>query len=493
MASELVLLLLRLNLAAGAAILLVLVLRVPMRRIFGARIAYALWLIVPAAALAALLPPRIATLPAQSAAIPQSPAAAETAALASPAADPVAIIAALDPSPAIALIWLLGAIAALILLAIRQRAFTASLGRLSRDPARRRTLRAEAAGIGPALIGSLFPKLVLPRDFEARFDETERHVVLAHEDIHLRGRDPLINFLVAIARCLNWFNPLVHIAAHTLRIDQELACDAAVIARFPNAKRRYAEAMLKTQIAPASLPLGCYWPARGEHPLKQRIAMLKRDLPSEFRAAWGAVAAGVIVLSASVTAWAAQPPSYVEATDGSAVSPAPSTSDARLLQAVWRGDARRLESAIAAGAEVNARAADGTTALVIAARADDIRNLDMLLKYGADPNLTSPGEGNALAAAARRGQLRSVIALVEHGARINEIAPGVGTPLAASVRTGQYEVVKYLVEHGADVNLPSPPQAPWDRWGVERTPLDWAVNGDHGAIAEYLRSKGAAM
>ena len=46
------------NLAAGAAILLVLALRAPARRRFGARLTYALWLLPPLAAAATLLPAR---------------------------------------------------------------------------------------------------------------------------------------------------------------------------------------------------------------------------------------------------------------------------------------------------------------------------------------------------------------------------------------------------------------------------------------------------
>ena len=39
-----------------------------------------------------------------------------------------------------------------------------------------------------------------------------------------------MNAVVEVACCANWFNPLVHLAAHRLRTDQELACDATVIA-----------------------------------------------------------------------------------------------------------------------------------------------------------------------------------------------------------------------------------------------------------------------
>src|SRR5262245_35527729 len=47
------------NLAASAAIIVVLALRKPIRAAFGARIAYALWLLAPLAALASLAPPRV--------------------------------------------------------------------------------------------------------------------------------------------------------------------------------------------------------------------------------------------------------------------------------------------------------------------------------------------------------------------------------------------------------------------------------------------------
>ena len=53
MVAELPSLLMRVNLALGAAILLVLVLRGPVRKMLGARTAYGLWLIAPLAAVAA--------------------------------------------------------------------------------------------------------------------------------------------------------------------------------------------------------------------------------------------------------------------------------------------------------------------------------------------------------------------------------------------------------------------------------------------------------
>src|SRR5687767_69962 len=65
MESEALGLLVRANLAAGAAILLILALRTPVAQRFGARVAYAMWAIVPLAAAASVLPPRTVELLAE--------------------------------------------------------------------------------------------------------------------------------------------------------------------------------------------------------------------------------------------------------------------------------------------------------------------------------------------------------------------------------------------------------------------------------------------
>jgi len=288
------------NLAASAAILLVLALRKPARAMFGARLAYTLWLLAPLAAFASLLPPRVVdiVLPAfeqpaplafepATSAIPIQPPAIDTMAVVSRAEAP------LDAWTIAWLAWLAGAIATLAWQLRNQSRFMAD---------------ARAGFAGPAVAGFLKPRIVTPSDFEDRFDKDERNVILAHETIHLDRNDARINALVALLRCLAWFNPLVHLAAHLMRIDQELACDAAVVERHPRAKAVYAAALLKAQLAARPLPLGCYWPARSEHPLTERIEMLKHPGPARSRRIAGAGALVVVAATAGVAAWAAIPP-----------------------------------------------------------------------------------------------------------------------------------------------------------------------------------------
>ncbi|MCH1932675.1 hypothetical protein L9G16_21260, partial [Shewanella sp. A25] len=86
-----------------------------------------------------------------------------------------------------------------------------------------------------------------------------------------------------------------------MRLDQELACDAATLRRFPKARRLYAEALLKTELAHTPLPFGCRWPAAARHPLEVRLAALKGRARS---GAAGGFAALAFTLAASGFMWA---------------------------------------------------------------------------------------------------------------------------------------------------------------------------------------------
>ncbi|PZQ62551.1 MAG: transcriptional regulator [Phenylobacterium zucineum] len=287
--------LLRSNVAMGAAVLAVVLARGPARRAFGPVAAYGLWAMVPLAGLAALLPRPVDAVEMTATVLA---AAAEAARRSSARPDVV-------PDAALLALWLAGAAVAATVLLARQVRFLRALGRLElgADGA----LRAERAGVGPAVVGALRPRIVTPADFEARFAPDERAVILIHEATHLARGDAAINAVAAGLTCLCWFNPLIHLAARWLRVDQELACDATVLAQRPAARRLYAETLLKTQLATQALPLGCHWPAGGEHPLKARIAMLKAPAPSRRRRLAGLALAGAASLGAACVAWAGQP------------------------------------------------------------------------------------------------------------------------------------------------------------------------------------------
>jgi len=333
--SEALAVLLRVNLAAAVAVTVVLALRLPVRRLFGARVAYGLWMLVPLAAAAMLAPARVVT-------ITQTPMVARIIALPPAAAAASPDAHRVDISPWLLALWGAGVLASLLWLTGRQVQFGRAV---------------QAGRGGPAVIGVLKPRIVLPADFEARYSPRERQVILAHERTHIVRQDPRINALVAMARCAAWFNPLAHLGAHVMRIDQELACDAEVVAAHPAAKRSYAEAMLKTQLAARPLPLGCYWPSQGAHPLAERIGLLSHALPGRSRQTAGAAAVAVLALGGAVSAWAARPPQIVARTAVPAPPPARPVRPAQAL-AIAAVQASQAKAATAAPRETPPRDSD---------------------------------------------------------------------------------------------------------------------------------------
>lgn len=226
--------LLRAQLAAAAGVLVVLALRVPVRRLVGAEAAYKLWRLAPIAALVSVFPSLSEALKAGSATQPPERLLA------------VAMLA----------VWIVGVVGLAGFIALGERAF-------------RR--RARAGLEGPAVMGVFCPRLVIPHDFAQRFDAGERELVLAHERAHMRRGDPRGNLIITVLQVLGWLNPFVHLGAAIARLDQEIACDADVVALTPKARKRYAETLMKAHACTAASPLAC---AFGRHPLVARVRVL---------------------------------------------------------------------------------------------------------------------------------------------------------------------------------------------------------------------------
>jgi beta-lactamase regulating signal transducer with metallopeptidase domain len=485
MASDLLAFLLKANLAMAAAVLLALALRKPVRAAFGARTAYALWLVAPLSVLALLIPPRTITLPAPVAAKPAVIVAVDkTPAEHEPLSKPAAGQGRAQPlGEALLALWVLIALGGLTVQAERQRRFVRSLGKLSASDG---LLWSERPGVGPAVIGALAPRVVLPADFAEQFTPEEQALILAHERSHLAGGDAQINALITAIQCLFWFNPLVHVGAAFVRIDQEIACDAAVLARHPTTRRIYGEAMLKTQLAACAPPLGCHWPASANKQLKERFTMLARHHSSRSRQLAGAAAVAILGFSTAAAAWAAQPAQVVQQTHAQTKSAVARHLGGPLFEAVRAGNLASVRELIALGADVNTVLPGDGSPLIEAARHGRADMVQALLAAGADPNLAVRGDGAPLIQAALSGHLEIVRALVEHGANVEIFVPGDETPLINAAQAGGLDIVTYLVERGADVNraVPSNP-------GQTRSPMSEARRNGHGAVVNYLKSRGA--
>jgi beta-lactamase regulating signal transducer with metallopeptidase domain len=145
----------------------------------------------------------------------------------------------------VAAIWLLGALLVLLRLAVG----TWRVGQLAREGARIEDgvwlsltqrlanrlgvtrplilLRGEKLAV-PVTWGIVYPAVLLPQDADS-WSEERRRFVLVHEMAHVKRFDALTQLLAQLSLAVFWFDPLVWLAAHRMRVEREHACDDYVL------------------------------------------------------------------------------------------------------------------------------------------------------------------------------------------------------------------------------------------------------------------------
>ncbi|MHB9105451.1 MAG: M56 family metallopeptidase [Armatimonadota bacterium] len=96
----------------------------------------------------------------------------------------------------------------------------------------------------PIVCGTLNPCLLLPEGAED-WPEERRRAVLIHEFAHIARGDVLTQWLAQLAFALFWFNPLIWLATHRMRVEREAACDDRVLQSGVKASE-YASYLLET-------------------------------------------------------------------------------------------------------------------------------------------------------------------------------------------------------------------------------------------------------
>lgn len=106
----------------------------------------------------------------------------------------------------------------------------------------------------PIALGVFGKSVVVPTDFEHRYDAAEQRLAVAHELTHHDRHDVPVNFAALAVLALHWWNPVAHIAHRAFRLDQEAACDAIVLnGATPDERHAYGSALFKS--AMGSVPL----------------------------------------------------------------------------------------------------------------------------------------------------------------------------------------------------------------------------------------------
>jgi beta-lactamase regulating signal transducer with metallopeptidase domain len=221
-------------------------------------------------------------------------------------------------------VWAIGALGFLAYHLIAHSRFCAKLlsrARVDRTVAegKVRVIETDAAH-GPLAFGIWRKYVAFPRDFSERYDEQERDLALAHElGHHVRG-DLIANWVALFVLALHWFNPVAWRAFRAFRADQEMACDALVLAGREAALRHaYGRAIVKSAHGGA-VSAACHLHTINE--VKGRLRMLsKTNRNSPLRLivgtlGLGGLSAAALGLTASGTQAAERITAKVEAATG---------------------------------------------------------------------------------------------------------------------------------------------------------------------------------
>jgi bla regulator protein BlaR1 len=314
--------------AVTLLMVMVLLLRGPVARSFGAGWAYALWA-VPALRLVLPPLPQLAPDLYLPSVVLFIPTAAEMAAPLPAEAGPGQWV------PFMLAMWAGGAVIFLILQWLGYRAFLGQIRDSSR-PARPplfggiRTWISDRVD-GPLAVGVIERRIVLPGDFSRRYNPVERRLALEHELVHHKRGDIWWNLAATFVLAIFWFNPVAWLAFRAFRSDQELACDAAV-ARTASLDERcdYARALVKSASRPGLISACALNPA-GE--LKRRLRMMRNHRTSRLRSTGGIIALAAFAAAGFAVGTAGRPEAGEADRSYAFSAPAPSQDGAPVRMA----------------------------------------------------------------------------------------------------------------------------------------------------------------
>ncbi len=95
----------------------------------------------------------------------------------------------------------------------------------------------------PMTTGVFRNQILLPA---YEMEENQIHMILLHENCHIKRRDLWWKAVLMLVGCIHWFNPLILLFVRHFQKDMELACDEAVLRNMPIEYRKdYSETILE--------------------------------------------------------------------------------------------------------------------------------------------------------------------------------------------------------------------------------------------------------
>jgi ankyrin repeat protein len=160
--------------------------------------------------------------------------------------------------------------------------------------------------------------------------------------------------------------------------------------------------------------------------------------------------------------------------------------DVRLVQAAKGRNSAAVRALLNQKSDVNARDADGTTALHWAVRWDDLETAALLIRAGANPDAPNEYGITPLFLACTNRSAPMVAKLLAAGAQPNAASASGETPFMTCARTGNPHAVTAFLQRGVtNVNVTEPNRG--------QTALMWAIAEGHADVARMLLAHGAEV
>lgn len=169
----------------------------------------------------------------------------------------------------------------------------------------------------PIAVGVFRPLIILPASVFLQMDPRQLESIIAHELVHIRRYDPLVNMLQSIAEILFFYHPGVWWISSQMRREREFAADAAVVETLAHGSVVYATALANLEelrlTAKQTLP-SMATAANGGNLMTriQRILHKKTEI-NDANSAWSAGLACVIISALLLAIFSFTPASFVNA------------------------------------------------------------------------------------------------------------------------------------------------------------------------------------
>ncbi|HEY0063797.1 MAG TPA: M56 family metallopeptidase [Telluria sp.] len=162
-----------------------------------------------------------------------------------------------------------------------------------------------APDAGPAVVGILRPRIVLP-EWLMQAPQQQQALVMAHESSHLAARDPLLLALALLLLAVMPWNLALWWQLRRLRHAIEVDCDARVL-RDGHDLQAYGAALLEVGIRQSGLTGSMAAMAESRSFLEQRLRIMIRG-PGRWRGAVAVALAATALCAAAVAAQLTPPP-----------------------------------------------------------------------------------------------------------------------------------------------------------------------------------------